>query len=297
MVALLARGEDGLEGARKEVEDAGSRALALPVDVADAQQVEAAADVVEEALGPIDVWVNNAMATIFSPLSKVTAVEFQRASDVTYLGTVHGTMSALRRMVPRDRGTIVQVGSALAHRGIPLQAPYCGAKHAIKGFTESVRCELLHDRSRVHVTLVHLPALNTPQFSVGRTRMPRHPLPVPPVFQPEVAADAIVWAAGARRREVLVGGSTVLAVMGNKLAPYLGDLYLARTGYESQQTTEPVDPQRPDNLFEPVPGDHGARGVFSDRAHDRSFQLWLTKHRAALALIAGGVLAVWAARD
>lgn len=237
------------------------------------------------------------MATIFSPLLDVTPAEFRRATEVTYLGTVHGTMAALRRMLPRDRGTIVQVGSALAYRGIPLQAPYCGAKHAVKGFTESVRCELIHDRSRVHLTMVHLPALNTPQFRFARARMPREPQPVPPIYEPEVAADAIVWAAGARRREVFVAGPTVVAVVGNKIAPGLGDVYLARTAYASQQTQEPLAPGRPDNLFEPVPGDHGARGPFSDQARDRSLQLGVTKHRAWLGLAAAGALALWAARD
>jgi hypothetical protein len=200
-------------------------------------------------------------------------------------------------MVPRDSGTIVQVGSALAYRAIPLQAPYCGAKHAIKGFTESLRCELLHDHSHVHVTMVHLPALNTPQFTIGRTKMPRQPQPVPPIFEPEVAAEAIVWAAGARRREVFVGGSTVLAIVGNRIAPAVGDLYLARTGYEAQQTHEPVDPNRSDNLFMPVPGDHGTHGTFEDRARGRSVQFVLTKHRNWLALFAGGALVAWLARD
>jgi NAD(P)-dependent dehydrogenase (short-subunit alcohol dehydrogenase family) len=296
-VGLLARGEDGLAAARKDVVERGGRALGVRTDVADADQVEAAAESVESELGPIDVWVNNAVATIFSPVRDVTAAEFRRATDVTYLGTVHGTMAALRRMLPRDRGTIVQVGSALAYRAIPLQASYCGAKHAVKGFTESLRCELLHDRSRVHVTMVHLPALNTPQFSIGRTRMPRHPKPVPPILQPEIAADAVVWASGARRREIFVGGSTVLAILGSRISPSLGDLYLARTGYESQQTDEAVDPERPDNLFEPVPGDHGARGIFDQEAHARSLQLWLTKHGGWLVVAAGGALAARLARN
>jgi NAD(P)-dependent dehydrogenase (short-subunit alcohol dehydrogenase family) len=269
-------------------------AIAIPTDVADAEQVEHAAAAIEVELGPIDVWVNNAMATVFSPFAELTAEEFRRATEVTYLGTVHGTMAALRRMRPRNRGTIVQVGSALGYRSIPLQAPYCGAKAAIRGFTDSVRCELLRERSRVHLTMVQLPALNTPQFEVGRTRMPRHPKPVPPIYQPEVAAEAIVWAASQRRREVLVGGSTVVAVVGSKIAPALGDLYLARTGFDAQQTDEHVEPGRPDNLFEPVPGDHGAHGVFDAEAKPRSLQLWATKHRdslisaAALAAIALG---------
>jgi NAD(P)-dependent dehydrogenase (short-subunit alcohol dehydrogenase family) len=283
-VGLVARGEEGLEGALRDVEAVGGQALAVPTDVADAGQVERAADRVEEALGPIDVWVNNAMATIFAPFTEITSEEFRRATEVTYLGYVWGTMTALRRMLPRDRGVIVQVGSALAYRGIPLQAPYCGAKHAVQGFTESVRCELLHDGSNVRLTMVQLPALNTPQFDWGRSKMPRRPQPVPPIFQPEVAADAIVWSAQDRRREVFVGGSTVLTIVGNELAPALGDRYLARTGYDAQQTDEPADPERPDNLFEPVPGDRGAHGRFDADAQPRSAQLWATKHRRLLAI-------------
>jgi NADP-dependent 3-hydroxy acid dehydrogenase YdfG len=284
-LGLLARAGAGLERA---CEEAGA-AVAIPTDVADAEQVEDAAGLVEAELGPIDVWVNNAMATVFSPFVDVNADEFRRATEVTYLGTVHGTMAALRRMRERDRGTIVQVGSALAYRSIPLQAPYCGAKAAIRGFTDSVRCELLHDRSRVRITMVQLPALNTPQFEVARTKLPRHPRPVAPIYQPEVAAEAIVWAAGNRRREVRVGGSTTAAVLGNKIAPWLGDLYLAKTAYEAQQTDEPVDPDRPDNLFEPVPGDHGARGIFAAESKSRSLQFLVVKHRDAL--VAAGALA------
>jgi short-subunit dehydrogenase len=277
-LGLLARGGDGLERARGE---AGA-AVAIPTDVADAEQMEHAAGVVEDVLGPIDVWVNNAMATVFSPFAQQTPEEFKRATEVTYLGTVYGTMAALRRMLPRDRGTIVQVGSALAYRSIPLQAPYCGAKAAIRGFTDSVRCELLHDRSGVHITMVQLPALNTPQFELARTTLPRQPTPVPPIYQPEVAADAIVWAATQRRREVVVGGSTVVTIAGNKVSPTLGDLYLARTGYDSQQTDELVEASRPDNLFAPVPGDHGAHGIFDAEAKPHSLQFWVTKNRDSL---------------
>ena len=277
-LGLLARGGDGLEQARKE---AGT-ALAVPTDVADAEAVERAAAAVEEELGAIDVWVNNAMATVFSPFAELTPDEFRRATEVTYLGTVHGTMAALRRMRARERGTIVQVGSALAYRSIPLQAPYCGAKAAIRGFTDSIRCELLRERSRVHITMVQLPALNTPQFDIGRTRLPRHPKPVPPIYQPELAAEAIVWASSQRRREVYVGGSTVAAAVGAKLAPLAGDVYLARSGFEAQQAEEPVQPSRPDNLFEPVPGDRGAHGTFDAEAKSRSFQCWATKHRDSL---------------
>jgi short-subunit dehydrogenase len=287
-LALIGRGQDGLHAARREAEAEGVRALTLPADVADPAQVEAAADAAESGLGPIDVWVNNALATVFAPIAETTAEEYRRATEVTYLGTVYGTMAALRRMLPRDRGTIVQVGSALSYRAIPLQAAYCGGKHAIKGFTESLRTELLHDGSRVHVTMVQLPALNTPQFDLARSKMPRRAQPVPPIYQPEVAAQAIVFAAGRRRREVYAGGSTVVTILGQRLAPGLGDLYLARTGYESQQTDE-SERERPDNLFEPVPGDHGTRGRFPE-AKERSLQLWATKHRALLAVLGGMAL-------
>jgi NAD(P)-dependent dehydrogenase (short-subunit alcohol dehydrogenase family) len=262
----------------------------VAADIAHAKEVDAAAGAVEEALGPIDVWVNNAMATVFSPLHEITADEFRRATEVTYLGTVYGTMAALQRMRERNRGTIVQVGSALSYRGIPLQSAYCGAKYAIRGFTDSLRCELLHEGSGIHVTMVQLPALNTPQFEVSRTRLPRHPQPVPPIYQPEVGAEAIVWAATQRRRELYVGGSTVITILGNKLAPALGDRYLARTGYDSQQTDEPVDRNRPDNLFKPVPGDHGTRGIFDAQSHERSVQVWLAKHRGWLGSLAAGAL-------
>ncbi len=288
-IGLLARNADGLEGARREVEAAGGKALAVPTDVADPGQVEAAAWRVEEELGPIDLWVNDAMATVFSEFKDIGPEEYRRATEVTYLGAVYGTMAAMRRMVPRDRGTIVQVGSALSYRGIPLQSAYCGAKHAMRGFTDSVRTELMHEKSGVHITMVQLPALNTPQFSVGRTRMARHPQPVPPIYQPEVAADAIYWAAHHRRREVYVGTSTVLTILGNKVAPWFADRYLARTGYQGQQTDERIDPDRPDNLFEPVPGDHGAHGVFDGQAHGKSPQLWATKNRRWLALAGVGL--------
>ena len=294
-VALLARGRDGLEAAREEIQRSGGEALVLETDVADPEQVEAAAAAAEERLGEIDVWVNSAMATVFAPVSEVSPDEFRRATEATYLGYVWGTMAALRRMRPRDRGTIVQVGSALAYRAIPLQAAYCGAKFAIRGFTDALRSELLHEGSSVRLTMVQLPALNTPQFSLGRTRLPRHPQPVPPIYQPEVAADAIVHAAEHPRRELWVGGSTVLTILGNKLLPGIADRYLARTGYDSQQTAAPVDPARVDNLFAPVRGDHGAHGVFDAEAHDRSLQLELSKRRGALAAAGLGVLAVLAA--
>ena len=265
-ISLLARGEDGLDGARHDVEADGGRALVLPADVADADQVEAAADRTERELGPIDVWVNNAMVSVFSPVKELQADEVKRVTEVTYLGVVHGTLAALKRMLPRNRGSIVQVSSGLAYRGIPLQAAYCGAKHAIQGFTESLRCELLHDHSAVHVSMVHLPAMNTPQFDWVKSRLPREPQPVPPIYAPEIAADAIVWAAMHRRREISVGGPTVVAIWANKIASGLFDRYLALTGYDSQQTEQPVNPDRQDNLWQPVPGDHGPHGRFTSRS-------------------------------
>jgi NAD(P)-dependent dehydrogenase (short-subunit alcohol dehydrogenase family) len=295
-VGILARGQEGLDGARREAEATGARAVAIRVDVADADQVETAAVQVERELGPIDVWVNNAMTSVFSPFAQITAEEFRRTTEVTYLGAVYGTMAALRRMLPRDSGSIVQVGSALAYRGIPLQSAYCGAKHAIQGFTESLRCELLHDGSNVRVAMVQLPALNTPQFEVVRTRLPGRPQPVAPIYQPEVAAQAILAAAAGTRREWWTGGSTVKALLGNKLAAGFADRYLARTGYDAQQANEPVDGDRPDNLFEPVPGDHGAHGRFDDQARQRSFQLEANKHRTALLIAGAAASAVAAAR-
>jgi NAD(P)-dependent dehydrogenase (short-subunit alcohol dehydrogenase family) len=280
---LLARGRDGLEGAKRDVERAGGRALPLPGDVANHDEVEAAAEVVEETFGPIDVWVNDAMTTVFAPFTDIGPEEFARATEVTYLGAVWGTRSALKRMLPRDRGTIVQVGSALAYRGIPLQSAYCGAKHAMKGFFESVRCELRHANSNVHMTMVQLPALNTPQFEHCLARTKNHPMPVPPIYQPEVAARAVHWAAHAKRRELYVGVPTVYTIWGNKLAPWLAEWYLARTGFDSQQMPDlPLDPERPANLFEPVPGDPGARGRFDACAHERSVQTWLAEHKSTL---------------
>jgi len=295
-IGLIARGIERLESARRDVEALGGTALVLPADVADAEAIEQAAERVERELGPIDVWVNNAMASVFSPIKELTAEEVRRVTSVTYLGYVHGTLAALRRMLPRDHGTIVQVGSALAYRSIPLQAAYCAAKHAANGFTESLRCELIHDGSRVRVTEVQMPALNTPQFGWVKSRLPRKAQPVPPIFQPEVAAEAIYWAAHHRRRELLVGWSTVQAVWGNKFAPGLIDWYLARTGYEGQQHDGPEDPNRPDNLWAPAPGNQGAHGDFDNRASDRCFQLWATTHRSWLALAGAGMMAAgWAA--
>lgn len=293
-VALLARSRDGLEGAKQDVERLGGRALPIQTDVSDDEQVERAADMAERELGPIDVWVNNAMVSILSPAIKMTADEYRRVTDVTYLGYVYGTLAALRRMVPRDRGVVVQIGSALAHRAIPLQSAYCGAKHAVQGFTESLRCELIHDGSHVHLTTVQLPAVNTPQFSWIKTRMPRHPQPVPPIYQPEVIAHAVYWAAHHRRREFAVGYPTVQAIVGDKFIPGLLDHYLARVGYEAQQTQEPVQPDRLDNLYNPMPGDYyGARGEFSDRALDYSIQSWANRYRGWLALGGLGLAAWW----
>jgi NAD(P)-dependent dehydrogenase (short-subunit alcohol dehydrogenase family) len=286
-IGLLARGWDGLEAANREVDRAGGKAIALPTDVADAAAVDRAAKAVEQEFGPIDIWVNNAMTTVFSPFREITPEEFKRATEVTYLGAVYGTMAALKSMLPRDRGAIVQVGSALAYRSIPLQAPYCGAKHAIMGFTDSLRCELIHEHRNIHLTMVHMPALNTPQFSWCKTRLPRHPQPVPPIFEPEVGAEAIVWAAHHRRREVWVGMPTVMAITGNAIAPGLLDHYLGRTGYDSQQTGDPVDPNRPSNLFEPVAGDHGAHGIFERRASYKSEELWSSTHKGWIAAGAG----------
>ncbi len=291
-IGLMARGSDGLDAAQREVEEAGGKAVAVVTDVANADDVDRGAGQIEAALGPIDIWVNNAMTSVFSRFVDMTADEFHRVTEVTYLGYVYGTMAALRRMRPRNRGVIVQVGSALAYRGIPLQSAYCGAKHAIQGFTEALRCELMHDRVGVHITMVHLPAMNTPQFGWVKSRLPRKAQPVPPIYQPELAAEAIVWAAHHRRREINVGGVTSAVIAANKMAPYLGDVYLAKTGFDSQMTDEPLDPDQPNNLWEPVPGDHGAHGAFDRRAHNSSIQLWLTTHRRLLGTIGGGLAAL-----
>ena len=281
-IGLLSRGTDGLEGARADVEHRGGKALVLPVDVADAARVESAASQIEEHFGPIDIWINNAMVSVFSPFIEISPDEYKRVTEVTYLGCVYGTMAALRRMKPRNQGTILQVGSALAYRAIPLQSAYCGAKHAIQGFTESIQSELIHDGSKVRLTMVQLPAVNTPQFSWVKSRLYGKPQPVPPIYQPEVVARAIVWAAQNAPRELHVGIATVIAIEGNKFFPKFGDWYLGKTGYDSQQTKEPDDPSRPNNLWEPVPGDHGAHGSFDSRAHCFSLQSWfVTKGRAA----------------
>ncbi len=291
-IGLLARGVEGLEGARRDVEELGGKAIIRPTDVSDPDQIEAAAQAVEDEFGPIDIWVNNAMCSVFSPLKKMTPDEFKRVTEVTYLGYVYGTMVALKRMLPRDRGIIVQVGSALAYRGIPLQAAYCGAKHAIKGFSESLRTELMHDHSGVKVTMVQMPALNTPQFNWVKSRLPHKPQPVPPIYQPEVAADAIAHAARHYRREWLVGSSTFEVVWGNKFFPELGDKYLARTGYQSQQYDGETNPERKDNLYDPVDEsqDFGAHGDFDSRACNFSWQLWASQNRGWLAPAALGAV-------
>jgi NAD(P)-dependent dehydrogenase (short-subunit alcohol dehydrogenase family) len=295
-VALIARGQAGLDGAARDVEEAGGTALAISADVADYDQVTAAARKVEEQFGPIDVWVNVAFTSVFAPFEEITAAEFRRVTEVSYLGFVHGTMAALAIMRPRDRGTIVQVGSALGERSIPLQSAYCGAKHAINGFTSSLRCELRHQNSGVHVTVVQMPAVNTPQFSWVRSRLPKQPQPVPPIYQPEVAARGVLYAADhPQRRQYWVGASTAATLLANRVAPAVLDRYLARTGYDSQQTDQPTEPGRPDNLLQPVDGgsghDFGPHGAFDDRSHDRSQQLWMSQHaRASAGLVAGAAV-------
>ena len=287
-IGLLARGLDGLEAARGEVEALGGKALVIPLDVADAKAIEEAAETVEREFGPIDIWINNAMVSVFSPVKKMTPEEYKRVTEVTYLGVVYGTLAALKRMLLSDRGVIVQVGSALAYRGIPLQSAYCAAKHAIQGFNDSLRSELIHDKSNVRVTMVQLPAMNTPQFSWVKSRLPRKPQPVPPIYQPEIGADAVLFAAHHDRREMYVGYPTVEAIIGDKITPALADWYLARNGYDAQQTDEPVEANRRDNLWEPVPGDHGAHGTFGD-ATAWSPQLWFSKNRDWLTLAGAGV--------
>jgi NAD(P)-dependent dehydrogenase (short-subunit alcohol dehydrogenase family) len=306
-VGLIARGQAGLDGAVRDVEEAGGKALAISADVADYGQVEDAARQVEEFFGPIDVWINVAFTSVFAPFADISAAEFRRVTEVSYLGFVYGTMVALDRMSARDRGTIVQVGSALGDRSIPLQSAYCGAKHAVNGFTSSLRCELLHQHSGIQVTVVQMPAVNTPQFSWVRSKLPNHPQPVPPIYQPEVAARGVVFAADhPGRKQYWVGASTAATILANRVVPALLDRYLARTGFDSQQTAQEAEPGRPDNLWAPVDGsaghDHGARGIFDDRSHDRSAQLWMSQHAglvtgaAAGSAILGGILAARLAR-
>ena len=295
-VALLARDNPALEHAANEVRELGGVALPIAVDVANAEQVEAAAERVEQEFGAIDIWINSAMATVFAPVSEIPAEEFRRATEVTYLGTVHGTLAALKRMRRRNRGTIVQVGSALAYRAIPLQAPYCAAKFAIRGFTDALRVELMHERSKLHVTMVQLSAFNTPQFEWARNRLDGRPQPVPPIFQPELAARGVYWAAHHRRREVCVGFPAVKAIAINKWFPSLVDRVLARQGYSGQVDKQPVPEERPDNLFDVAPVDLGTHGRFDARAKSNSFQWWLTSNRNALLMGAGTVAALVLAR-
>jgi NAD(P)-dependent dehydrogenase (short-subunit alcohol dehydrogenase family) len=299
-IGLLARNRERLEQAKAEVESLGGEALVLPTDVSDPDRVEAAAAAVEERFGPLDVWVNNAMVSVFSPVMEMKPEEYRRVTEVTYLGTVYGTLAALRRMVPRNHGAIVQVGSALAYRAIPLQSAYCGAKHAIQGFTESLRSELYHSGSKVHLSMVQMPALNTPQFEWVKSRLAGRPKPVGRIYQPEVGADAIVYAAHHRRPEIYVGYPAAEAIMANRIAPRLLDHYLGRTGFKSQQDKEPDDPNRPDNLWETVPGPYGAHGRFDRDAYDRSLQLAAAEHRRGLALaglVAAGVAWALSRRD
>jgi NAD(P)-dependent dehydrogenase (short-subunit alcohol dehydrogenase family) len=272
-VGLISRGVEGLEAARSEIEKMGGQALVLVADVGDSAQVEAAAKKVEEHFGPIDVWVNNAMVSVFSPVKEMKPEEYKRVTDVTYLGYVYGTLAALKTMLPRNQGIIIQVGSALAIRSIPLQSAYCAAKHALKGFTESLRTELLHDKSKVQVCLAEMPAMNTPQFGWVKSRLHYKPQPVPPIYQPEVGASAVVYLSRHPRRELLVGYPTWIAVLGEKFAPGFADHYLAKNGFRSQQTDEPEDPMRPNNLWASVPGDHGSHGRFDSRARSSSLEL------------------------
>ncbi|RKR73291.1 SDR family oxidoreductase [Frondihabitans australicus] len=296
-VAILARGENGLQGAAADVMREGRRALPLSVDVADNAAVEAAAARIEEELGEIDLWVNDAMVGIFGEFLTTDPDDFQRATQVTYFGFVNGTRAALKRMVPRDRGHVIQIGSALAHRGIPLQAAYCASKHAITGFTESVTTELIHNRSSVRISQVDMPAMNTIQFNWVKSQLPDHPQPVPTIFQPETCARAVADVADKPRRRSWIGEPTVMTVLGNRfVAPFL-DVYLAKTGYSGQQAPDKKEPMLPTNLYEPVAGDHGARGIFSDQAKETSPQIWYTQHRAvsyaaAVGAAAAGVTAL-----
>jgi NAD(P)-dependent dehydrogenase (short-subunit alcohol dehydrogenase family) len=297
-VALLARGTAGLEAAADEVRAAGGQALVVEVDVADSDAVVQAVETVERELGPVDVWVNVAFTSVFAPFDEIAPDEFRRVTEVAYLGYVYATMAILPRMKQRGSGTIVQVGSALAYRGIPLQTAYCGAKHAIQGFHESLRCELLHEKSPVHVTMVQMPAVNTPQFRWVLSRLPRKPQPVPPIYEPHIAASAVVHAADhPERREYWVGGSTVGTLAANAIAPGLLDRYLARTGFDSQQTDEPSQPDRPNNLEQPADEhrDYGTRGPFADRSTDRSPQLWASQHHGVLGAIGAAGLGAVAA--
>ena len=284
-IALLARGIDGLEAGSREVEELGRKSVIFRVDMADHEEIESVTEMIETKLGPIKVWVNNAMNSVFSPISEMTAAEYKRVTEVTYLGQVYGTLSVLKRMSARGEGSIVFVGSALAYRGIPLQSAYCGAKHAVEGFYDSLRTELLHEKSKIQISIVELPALNTTQFGFVKNRLPFKPKPMGKIYQPEVAADAILYAAENNRREIFVGFSTVKAIVGNKIAPWYADRVLANSAFKGQQTNEPEDPDRKNNLWEPIPGDHGARGNFGDKAKNYSFTLLLSKNHLVVYLV------------
>ena len=290
-IGLVARGRDGLEAAKKDVENLGGKAIIIQGDIADAETSERAAIETEKAFGAIDVWINNAMVSVFSPVKEMLPEEYKRVTEVTYLGFVYGTLAALKKMLPRDKGVIVQVGSALAYRGIPLQSAYCASKHAIQGFMDSLCAELIHDKSNVRVSMVQMPAMNTTQFSWVKSRLPKEPQPVPPIYQPEIGAEAVYFLARHDRREMYVGYPTVEAIIGDKIAPSLGDWYLGKSGYESQQTDKPASPERKNNLYEPVSGDHGAHGSFANRSINFSPQLWANKNRGAVALTAFGIAA------
>lgn len=284
-IGLIARGMDGLKATKREVEELGGEAIALSCDVADAAAIEDAAREVEAAFGPIDIWINMAFAGVMAPFLEMSLQDYKRVTEVTYLGQVHGTMAALKRMLPRNRGTIVLVGSALAYRGIPLQSAYCGAKHAIQGFQDSLRAELIHAGSKVHVSMVQLPGANTPQFDWIKTTLPRKPKPASAPYQPEVAADAIYYAAHARRKSVMVGFPTVQAIWGDRLFSSFLDHYLAWTGFKGQQDREMIEPGRQNNLYRPVSGDHGAHGRFDDIARNHSWQLFFNKNRMVLGAV------------
>jgi len=291
-LGLLARGQAGLEGARESVERLGGKAIAIPTDTADYDAVEAAAQQVEDTFGPIDIWVNDALTTVFAEFLEMTPAEYRRVTEVTYLGFVHGTMAALKRMVPRNRGKIVQVGSALAYASIPLQSAYCGAKHAINGFTSSVRIELMHNRSNVKISIAQLPAVNTPQFIWGRNKMPRKAQPVPPIYEPEVIAEAIYWLAHHDRRELWIGGSTVRAILARRFFPEFVEWYLSKTGYKAQMYDGPPDPTQPDNLFHPADDtrDYGAHGPFGNRSLSSSYETWAAEHRPGLLAAVTGIV-------
>jgi NADP-dependent 3-hydroxy acid dehydrogenase YdfG len=291
-IGLLARGTERLDATKREIEELGGRALCVPTDVANYDQVESAAAAIEDAFGPIDIWINNAMTSVFAEFMDVEPDEYRRVTDVVYHGKVYGTMVALKRMLPRDAGTIIQVGSALAYRGIPLQSAYCGAKHAVQGMCDSIRSELLHNKSNIKMSMVQLPAINTPQFHWVRTKLPKKSQPVPPIFQPEMAAESIVRACDEYRREWLVGWPTFEAVVGNKIVPGVGDWYLAKTGYDGQMQDEDEEEGRPDNLFDPVPGDFGTHGEFDAESKATSMQWELSKRRGMASIVVGGLVGV-----